>query len=95
MSCKHSIKTVSKTYNYDCSTVVYLEIPIGISIRQRIVLLHSRNINEALQEETGSDLSLITLKTYPSTSLTYFKPQYLIVNLESLSLFRDPPRADN
>lgn len=74
MSCKHSIKTVSKTYNYDCCTVVYLEIPIGISIRQRIVPLHSRNINEALQEETGSDLSLITLKTYPLKSLTYFKP---------------------
>lgn len=74
MSCKHSIKTVSKTYNYDCCTVVYLEIPIGISIRQRIVLLHSRNINEALQEETGSDLSLKTLKTYPLKSLTYFQP---------------------
>lgn len=78
MSCKHSIKTVSKTYNYDCCTVVYLEIPIGISLRLRIVVLHSRNINEALQEETGSDRSVISLKTYPSTnpstSLTYVKP---------------------
>lgn len=74
MSCKHSIKTVSKTYIYDCCTVVYLETPIGISIRLRIVVRHPSNINEALKEETGSDLSLITLKTYPLKSLTYFQP---------------------
>lgn len=74
MSCKHSIKTVSKTYNYDCCTVVYLEIPIGISLRLWIVVLHPRNINEALQEGTGSARSVISLKTSPLKSLTYFQP---------------------
>lgn len=74
MSCKHSIKTVSKTYIYDCCTVVYLETPIGISIILRIVVRHPSNINEALQEGTGSDRSIIRLTTSPSKSLTYFKP---------------------